>query len=86
MDEINSLILSIPSTNYRIGTMIITEIDDFNWLDTLDKILAYWPNFKKTIIKKQRNSMLKKGTKQKDIAEVFDISKYAVDRISSFYK
>ena len=30
--------------------------------------------------------MLKKGTKHKDIAEALGISKYAVDRISSFYK
>ena len=30
--------------------------------------------------------MLKKGKKHKDIAEALSISKYAVDRISSFYK
>ena len=40
----------------------------------------------RAIIKRQVISMLKKGTKHKDIAEALGISKYAVDRISSFYK
>ena len=41
MDEINSPILSIPGINYRMGAMIIAEIDDFNRFDSPDKILAY---------------------------------------------
>ena len=41
MDEINSPILSIPGINYRMGSMIIAEIGDFNRFDSPDKILAY---------------------------------------------
>ena len=41
MDEINSPILSIPGLNYRMGSMIIAEIGDFNRFDSPDKILAY---------------------------------------------
>ena len=41
MDELNSLILSIPGINYRMGAMIIAEIGDFNRFDSPDKILAY---------------------------------------------
>ena len=41
MDELNSPILSIPGINYRMGSMIIAEIGDFNRFDSPDKILAY---------------------------------------------
>ena len=41
MDEINSPILSIPGISYRMGSMIIAEIGDFNRFDSPDKILAY---------------------------------------------
>ena len=41
MDEINSPILSIPGINYRMGSMILAEIGDFNRFDSPDKILAY---------------------------------------------
>jgi transposase len=41
MDEINSPILSIPGINYRMGAMIIAEIDDFNRFNSPYKILAY---------------------------------------------
>lgn len=41
MDEINSPILTIPGSNYRMGAMIIAEIGDFNRFDSPDKILAY---------------------------------------------
>ena len=41
MDEINSLILSIPGISYNMGAMIIAEIGDFNRFDSADKILAY---------------------------------------------
>ncbi len=41
MDEINSPILSIPGINYRMGAMIIAEIDNFSRFDSPDKILAY---------------------------------------------
>ncbi len=41
MDKINSPILTIPGINYRMGAMIIAEIDDFNRFDSADKILAY---------------------------------------------
>lgn len=40
-NEINSPILSIPGINYRMGSMIIAEIGDFNRFDSPDKILAY---------------------------------------------
>ena len=41
MDNIHSPILSIPGINYRMGTMIIAEIGDFNRFSSPDKILAY---------------------------------------------
>lgn len=41
MDEIYSPILTIPGISYRMGAMIISEIDDFNRFDSPDKILAY---------------------------------------------
>lgn len=42
MDEqIHSPILTIPGISYRMGAMIIAEIDDFNRFDSPDKILAY---------------------------------------------
>lgn len=41
MDEINSPILTIPGTSYRMGAMIIAEIGDFSRFDSADKILAY---------------------------------------------
>ena len=41
MDEINSPILTITSTSYHMGAMIIAKIGDFNRFDSLDKILAY---------------------------------------------
>ena len=41
MDKINSPILSIPGISYRMGAMIIAEIDDFSRFDSPDKILAY---------------------------------------------
>ena len=41
MDEINSPILSIPGINYRMGAIIIAEIDDFNRFNSPYKILAY---------------------------------------------
>lgn len=41
MDGIHSPILSIPGINYRMGSMIIAEIGDFNRFSSPDKILAY---------------------------------------------
>jgi transposase len=41
VDEINSPILSIPGINYRMGTMIIAEIDNFDRFDSPDKLIAY---------------------------------------------
>ena len=41
MDKINSPILSIPGISYRMGAMIIAEIDDFSRFGSPDKILAY---------------------------------------------
>ena len=41
MNEIYSQILSISGINYRMGTMIIAEIGDFNHFESPDKILAY---------------------------------------------
>lgn len=40
MDEFSSPILSIPRINYRMVTMIIAEISDFNRFDSPDKILV----------------------------------------------
>lgn len=41
MDEIGSPILTIPGINYRMGSMILAEIGDFERFDSPDKILAY---------------------------------------------
>ena len=41
MDEINSPILTIPGISYRMGSMIIAEIGDFDNFSSPDKILAY---------------------------------------------
>ncbi len=41
MNEINSPILSIPGINYRMGSMIIAEVGNFDKFDSPDKILAY---------------------------------------------
>lgn len=41
MDKINSPILSIPGISYRMGSMIIAEIGDFERFSSPDKILAY---------------------------------------------
>lgn len=41
MDEINSTILTIPGIGYRMGSMILAEVDDFTRFDLPDKILAY---------------------------------------------
>lgn len=39
--KINSLILSIPRINYRIGVMIIAKTGDFRRIDSTNKIIAY---------------------------------------------
>lgn len=39
--QIHSPILTIPGISYRMGAMIIAEIDDFSRFDSADKILAY---------------------------------------------
>jgi len=41
MDKLNSPIITIPGVNFRMGTMIIAEIGDFNNFDFPDKILAF---------------------------------------------
>lgn len=41
MDEIHSLILTIPGISYRMDAIIIAEIGDFSHFDSPDKILAY---------------------------------------------
>ena len=41
MDEIQSPLLTIPGINYRMGSMILAEIGDFERFDSPDKILAY---------------------------------------------
>lgn len=41
MNEINSPITTIPGINFRMGSMIIAEIGDFNNFDSPDKILAF---------------------------------------------
>ena len=41
MDKINSPITTIPGINFRMGSMIIAEIGDFNNFDSPDKILAF---------------------------------------------
>ncbi len=41
MDKLNSPIITIPGVNFRMGTMIIAEIGDFNNFDSPDKILAF---------------------------------------------
>lgn len=41
MDGINSTILAIPDTSYRMGAMIIAEIGNFSRFGSPDKILAY---------------------------------------------
>ena len=41
MDKINSPITTIPGVNFRMGSMIIAEIGDFNNFDSPDKILAF---------------------------------------------
>ena len=41
MDEIHSPLLTIPGINYRMGSMILAEIGDFERFDSPDKILAY---------------------------------------------
>ena len=38
---IDSPILTIPGVSYRMGAVIIAEIDDFSKFDSPDKILAY---------------------------------------------
>lgn len=40
-EEIQPPILTIPDISYRMSAMIISEIDNFNRLDSADKILAY---------------------------------------------
>lgn len=41
MDKIDSPITTIPGINFRMGSMIIAEIGDFNNFDSPDKILAF---------------------------------------------
>lgn len=41
MKKINSPILTIPGISFRIGSMILAEIGDFNRFDSPDKILAF---------------------------------------------
>ncbi len=41
INEINSPITTIPGVNFRMGSMIIAEIGDFNNFDSPDKILAF---------------------------------------------
>lgn len=41
MNEINSPITTIPGINFRMGSMIIAEIGDFNNFDSPGKILAF---------------------------------------------
>lgn len=41
MDEIDSPLLSIPGISYRMGSMILAEIGDFNRFSSPDKTLAY---------------------------------------------
>ena len=41
MDEINFPILTIPGIGYRMGAMLLAEINDFSRFDSPDKHLAY---------------------------------------------
>ena len=41
MDELNSLITTIPGLGFRIDAMILAKVGDFTRLDFPDKLLAY---------------------------------------------
>ena len=41
MDELHSPITAIPGIGYRMGAMILAEVDGFSRFDSPDKVLAY---------------------------------------------
>ena len=41
MDELHSPITTIPGLGFRMVAMILTEVGDFTWFDSPDKLLAY---------------------------------------------
>ncbi len=84
MDEINSPILSIPGINYRMGSMIIAEIGDFNRFDSLIKswlMLAFHPLHINLV-----NLMVLTHTWKSEVPDIYDMrcnaAKYAATGIN----